>query len=369
MCIVLAVCCAIGCVKRTERIAVLEDGRIRLDTIFDGDTADVLGGDAVPNAATGWTIRDHHSTDDEGRKKLRREAHRLVEADAIPATYAAAGTRLEGIALRFPTTLSVEQRADGTYYHFKRVYERRPQAAHAYDKTRILESDEFKELTKDRDPEELTEEQRRKVARSLIEAHRAELTSFIDAAVLTCGDLPQDAVLAARAAALEAYDAIGAEAMDLILQDDDSASSELERIEEDAANRVQSAARAVMSKAGVSAVRIDAFIDAGKLADERHDITEELGDEEFVVMAHLPGRVIAHNSSDPWLDGTMTNRVEGDIMASEMHVKITTSEGQEADYQTQPYNIAWKFDGKALFDRDVVLMATSFVQNAQSADQ
>jgi hypothetical protein len=171
-------CCAAAtllgvaaCIKRSERITILADGSTLLQTAIEGDAADLRNGDALPESGAGWTVEERSETDQEGREKLTRTAHRqLAPGQPWPDSYAVAGSDVEELVLHFPTMLTIEQRPGGTYYHFRRVYLRRDHARTAFEPEQILESDEMRELQQKK-PEELTPEERGKMADAVLQAH------------------------------------------------------------------------------------------------------------------------------------------------------------------------------------------------------
>ena len=90
----------------------------------------------------------------------------------------------------------------------------------------------------------------------------------------------------------------------------------------------------------------------------------------------MPGRSIAHNSFgdssqffhdmlEPQEDENVTRhgKVESKVavMRNGQREIVTT----QHKYESRSNKVAWEFDGKALRDRDVVLMATSFVPNTE----
>ena len=53
------------------------------------------------------------------------------------------------MATSFPTTVRIDRRPEGTYYHFRRVYRARPAARIEFLRRMIVETDEIKELAFD----------------------------------------------------------------------------------------------------------------------------------------------------------------------------------------------------------------------------
>lgn len=367
----------IGCIKRSETITIFEDGRVRLETEIVGDPDDVLNGDAMPTALSGWQVTDRTETDAEGKEELTRIAKREIPAgQPLPSSYAPLDSRLDLIALQFPTTVTIEQRPDGTYYHFKRVYRRRDYAGVQYWKDKVMESDEIKSVTQ-KEPEQVTRGERTKLAEALIDIEAKQTAAFVEQAGLAIPDgISQDALLHARRAASNVFasNELTNQVIGLLGENDDAAADDLAGIEREVFSRVREAIAAGLADAGVRRTVVDQFLNQYELAREAFATTEDLGDETWLVGVVMPGRVIAHNSSgDP-------GRKFAELLEPVAQVGVTRQstieatvrvekDGQAQDvtsilsYESRSNKVAWEFDGEALRDRDVVLMATSFVPN------
>jgi hypothetical protein len=366
---------AVGCIKRSETITLFEDGRLRLTTEIVGDLDDVYNGDAMPTAESGWQIEDNIETDSEGKKELTRTATREIATGAeIPDSYAPPNSRLDLTALQFPTTVTIEHRSDGTYYHFRRTYHRREYSAVQYWKDRIMESDEIKDITQ-AEPQDLSDEQRARLAKALIDVEADQTAAYIEQTGLAMADtVSQEALLHARRGAVNAYKTGGLldQVVNLLGQDDDKIAQEVERLEAELHEQVRQAIETALRDASLRKPVIDQFFDRYELAREAFEITGDLSDESWFVGVEMPGRIIAHNSFgdssqffhdmlEPQEDENVTRRghVESKVavMKNGKHEIVTT----QHEYESRSNKVAWEFDGKALRDRDVVLMATSFV--------
>ncbi len=366
---------AAGCIKRSETITVFEDGRLRLTAEIVGDPDDVYNGDAMPTAASGWQIEDHLQTDSEGKKELTRMATRDIAAGAeIPDSYAAPNSRLDLTALQFPTTVTIEHRDDGTYYRFRRTYVRREYSALQYWKDRIMESDDIKDITQT-EPQDLTDEQRTRLAKALIDVEADQTAAYVEQIGLAMVDaVSQEALLHARRGAVNAYRAgrLLDEVVELLGQDDDKIAQEVERLEGELHEQVRQAIEKALRNANLRKPIIDQFLDRYELAREAFEITGDLSDESWFVGVEMPGRIMAHNSFgdsspffhdmlEPQKDENMTRhgKVESNVavMKNGQREIVTT----QHEYESRSNKVAWEFNGKALRDRNVVLMATSFV--------
>ncbi len=366
---------AVGCIKRSETITIFEDGRLRLIAEIVGDPDDVYNGDAMPTAESGWQIEDRIETDSEGKKELTRTATREIAAGAaIPDSYAAPNSRLDLTALQFPTTVTVEHRHDGTYYRFRRTYHRREYSVVQYWKDRIMESDEIKDITQT-EPQDLSDEQRARLAQALIDVEADQTAAYVEQIGLAMADaVSQEALLRARRGVLNVYKAGGLleQAVKLLGQDDDKIAQEVERLEGELHEQVHQAIEAALRDANLRKPVIDEFFDRYELAREAFEITGDLGDESWFVGVEMPGRIIAHNSFgdssqffhdmlEPQADENVTRQgqVESNVAVMKNGKReIATTQHK---YESRSSKVAWEFNGQALRDRDVVLMATSFV--------
>ena len=366
---------AAGCIKRSETITIFEDGRLRLTAEIVGDPDDVYNGDAMPTAESGWQIEDRIETDSEGKKELTRTASREIAAGAaIPDSYATPNSRLDLTALQFPTTITIEHRDDGTYYHFRRTYHRRKYSAVQYWKDRIMESDEIKDITQ-KEPQELSDEQRARLAKALIDVEADQTAAYVEQIGLAMADVvSQEAMLHARRGAINAYKAGGLldQVGNLLGQDDDTIAQEVERLEGELHEQVRQAIETALRDANLPKPVINQFLERYELAREAFEITGDLSDESWFVGVEMPGRIIAHNSfgdsSQFFHDMLEPHPVENVTRHGLVESKAAVMKNgkleivtMQHEYETRSNKVAWEFNGKALRDRDVVLMATSFV--------
>ncbi len=325
----LALFLAAGCIERAETIVIKEDGGARFVTVVRGDPGDVQGGDVLPSKETGWQVEDRTETDAEGKQTLIRTASREVAAGApLPASYAPEGSRAAQLGLNFPTTIQVEQADNGTYYHFRRVYPRRTWWTVEYLRQKAFENNEVKKLG-EMDPKTLTEAERAFLVDTLANYAADEMGTFLDlAAAGLSPPLPQRAFLDARRSARPIYHdkQLAARVVDLLT---DGAPVDLAPLEHEVRTRAKDAISVSLTDAGVPKDRIAAFLEAFEQVRETYELTKDLSDESWKVTVELPGTIVAHNAGEA--DSAAPNQVE------------------------------WRFDGKAFFDRDLVLMATSFV--------
>lgn len=334
---------AVGCINRKERITIYPDGSVKFKVKIEGDPQDVRNGDALPTVESGWDVTETIEKQDDGKETLKRTAKlKIAPGRAIPDSYAQKGGRLARTALRFPTTLVMEDRDEGTYYHLKRTYVRRPFNFAHYFEDKYLESEEFKAIV-EKAGDELTAAEHAKLAEVLIEIDELQTAAFVErAAARIDPPLAQDVLLQARQAALRVYQSedLSGQMIDILKSDRDDAFENLENTLRESQDKALSTS---LTAAGVHAGSVSEFMDLYALTREAYEITEDLEDETWEVVVEMPGRIVAHNSFE------------------------TSGDGEEERESAEPgFSIVkWTFSGDALRDRDVVLMATSFVPTSE----
>lgn len=335
---VLALALVAGCLDREETIEIAPDGSCTLRVQAKGDPNDVRNGDALPSAAGGWKVQENSTRDAEGKETLTLTAGLTVPAGApLPASYAPAGDPTEALALSFPTTVEIDPRPEGTYYHFRRVYRGREWRAIEYHRERLLETDEMKKIA-EQDPGKCTPAERAALVRALIDFARSEASTYLHLAAADMKPaLPQPAFLDALRAALAPLErpSLSTRATDLLSRE---ASDEIVALAVQLQQEMKIAVEDSLRNSEVPESAVRAFVERCEFHHRRRDIASDLGDENWTVTVDLPGRIVGHNSLD-------------------------------AAGASNGGRVTWKFGGKALFDRDVVLMASSFVAKGEGRDK
>jgi hypothetical protein len=347
----LALATSGGCLRRVEMIEVHPDGSATLMARFEGDPEDVQTGDALPREQSGWRVTCVEKQEGDKPKVMIDATRRIAAGAEIPATYAVDGEPAH--ALTFPTTITVEQRPNGTYYHFRRVYRARRWARYDFAPSDATNREEIEKVLKN-DPKEITDEERAMLAASLVRAERAKTLAYLDTGLERLRDaIRQDTRLAVRAGVAEVFaaDWLQKRARALLTHDEQSEETRLTLARVDAAVMAAldaSAGRQGLTDAMTARIR-DAFLDARA----EHAISRDLEDEAWGVGVQLPGRIIADNGNDEHARPTAPD--------SDEPVAPFTPDGSEDGFPRGPGRCGWYFEGEALYDRDVVLMATSFV--------
>ncbi len=342
-----------GCVERKESITVTRDGRVSMELRYKGDPSDFESGDAMPSEATGWLVETERETDSEGEESITLHAEQEFErGSTLPNTYSDPYDDDADLQLRFPTFLTIERAAGGTYYHFARTYERRPWAQVQYWQDFIMEGDTQK--LADKPVEEMTRDDRVALISAFAGIEVTKQVEFAKAALAECApDLPKHHWLIARQNLLHVFaedgmllekpslDFLGQENYldSLMARCDALGNGDHDACYEAEAERVLSISydavvQSLRDDAGFRASDVAAFHRSYERARRRHEISNRLGGHHFKVCVEMPGRIIAHNAD---------NRDDPN-----------EDDATEAE-------VCWEMDGNAIRDRKFDMMVTSFV--------
>ncbi len=310
-----------GCLERKERITIREDLSASIECEYSGDANDLTEGDAMPSERTGWMA--FIKPEDDNKATLTATIE-IAPGAALPGTFAAGP---DSVALQFPTGLTKEERADATYYHFRRVYQHRDDARYTWVK-RSLEQDSRNYELMHSDVEALSDDDRAKLIDRVRQIETDKELQFVEAGIAALKSRPQDTGLHIRMAVVKAGEAFDTEAAKALLTQ--PASPERDRAINAAAERylqsLRDAKDAALRAERLTPAEIQAFNDAETRDRAARMVTEDLQDEVWQVKVTMPGEIVAHNAT-------------------------------EADGGTA----TWDFDGPAVMDRDHILMVTSRV--------
>ena len=363
----LAVCT--GCFLRTETITIGRDGAVTMEVKFEGSAEEHETFDALPTRQSGWEVLESFRME-EGEKKYTVESSRRFGPDEeLPSGYAAAADPDADLVLEFPTSVRVEERRDGRYFFFRRVYAPRKWAYIQHWQDVFFDSD-MKRLG-EKPVEELTREQRRKIIQAFgsVEAHKQ--LEFARAALAEIHlNVPIEHRLMARESLLHVYRGCGFLAGDHSAKGSgeellapvgpsaDGTSDYLDRLIERCdsqddvgdcydteATRLLDEARgafvlSLRDEARLGGVGLAHFTEAYQRAERYHAITEQVGAHQFEITVSVPGTIIAHN-------------------ADEIEAGADEGAGQSA--------ATWRFDGSAFRDRPHELVVVSRLTPAEEA--
>ena len=319
---------SVGCVDRTETIAVEAGGTVRVRIEWAADHESELFPGRVPGPGAGWSIvRSQRHADDGTLEKHLLEAERgFAPAADLPDGFFPVGDPHADAYLHHPTTLEIERRADGNYHHFRRIY---PGRAWAYVAALDDQVKQAYEVAGDVEFEALPPEEQAAAVRMLAELEVKRTLVFARLAWRELEPASQDAWLDLRERvllAMETFDARYVASMLGALRNGDNELAleiETQRFEATVRGAMVRAAR----DAGLDADDLAAFDAALDWHRRYHQLTQGLAAERFTINVEMPGEIV----------GTNANRVAG-------------------------ATATWTFDGSALRDRDLELLVTSVVR-------
>ncbi len=324
---VLVAFCLVGCLERTETITVEPDGTVLIVAVFQTDQeGELYEGDAIPSDAGGWLV-DLEEVEKDGRRRFRLTAEgEFGPLFELPENYAVSGDPDAQLYLQFPTTVVIEDRADGVYYHFHRTYPARAWA-HIEALREVLLDEPTKKL-KDKDNDDFTSEDWKLVARSYTAFESAKLLTFARGAYLeTTPDAPQDAWLDVLGAFETLQGELDLDAIAEVMQIDDKDQREeaialaVKDWEERSFKTLDTSLRVFC---GYGGARMKDFMRRYQSRLKDYQVTAGLGDDAFAITVVMPGEIVASNA-----DEASSRRV------------------------------TWKFSGRRFRDRRVELMVTS----------
>lgn len=330
-----------GCIERKEHIAVRPDGSVRIKVTHTSESWDEMYlGDAWPRVEEGWMATNHSEINDEGKETFILDADAMIPSDAqLPSSYEISKDPFPGTSIRFPTELIIEERRDGTYYHFSRTYTARPWAY--VDAIRKEIESRFEDDDEEANsPQELAAEllapvspqaERDKQAqfiKALAEYESVKWEHFIRLALAdVVPEAPQDVFLNARQALFEATGGLDFEYLiDLMMQED---SEEKDAALEEEAQKFEQGARdgidqSLRESNWLSGSQIREFFRRLDWHQEYLNITEELEDDAFEITIEMPGEIVADNATGGSGDAVNWSFTGAEFRDREYRIMVTS---------------------------------------------
>ncbi len=325
---------ALGCVERREKLSIAPNGSVHYFVEHKSDSADDLyGGDIVPKPNAGWLVSQEVEKHDDGKQSYRFTAETMIaRGGRLPSNFAAPTDGDADLYVQFPTTLKIEKRREGTYYHFARVYSPRPWAAIETLEERIIRAPmaELKSL----DVAEWTPAQRQMVARALATFETEKMLLFArNAFRQATPDVAQDGWLAVQGFMRDCLNHLDYKAIAQLLEPREPGADEKARDQEVTAELKGYAElledqlkQALFTLAGYNGSQHTKFMVEFDRQKKAFEVTQDLGDDKFEITVEMPGRIIASNAES-----------------------------------TEGASVKWSFDGGVVRDREKELLVTSFV--------
>lgn len=320
-----------GCLDRKEHIVVRPDGSVKITVNHTSESwDDMYLGDAWPRLEGGWLAINSSKVDDEGKETFYLRAEATFPPDvALPSDYEIPQDHFPATSTIFPTELTIEERRDGIYYHFKRTYISRPWSYLAQPREMVEE--EIKGMD-DRELDELSPNERRQLIQTFARIEIVKLEAFARAALNDVAPLvPQDVWLDLHAALKSRVELVD---YDRIIElmgkageqaDEEALDEEAKKFEVGAMEEIDASLRRTGFLTGSEIREYFRRFDWHRTFYER---TEDTSDDAFTISVTMPGEIVGHN---------------GDKMSG--------------------HQVTWEFSGEMFRDRDYTLMVTSRVSD------
>jgi hypothetical protein len=323
-----------SCVERKEHLQISSGGSIQYRLEYASDSPDDLyQGDAVPKPAEGWLVSEEIEKHDDGNTTYHFKAESVFPPNRkLPAIFAAHTDSDADLYLQFPTSLKMEHRRDGTYYHFARTYLPRKWAQIAAMEERMVKAPlaEFQDVPF----EQWSPQQRMTAVRALAGFETEKMLEFArEAFKIATPDAAQDRWLLVADHLHDCVDRYDYQALLKLLelrepgQDEkargDAVAAELKSFSDMTSDQLKQAMYTVANFSGSQFTSFMAEFDRQKKA---YEISQDLGDDKFEIEVEMPGEIVASNA-----DSTAGNTAK------------------------------WSFDGEMMRDRELELLVTSRV--------
>lgn len=324
-----------GCVERKERLVISPDGSLLWQVNMRSDSLDdLLKGDAVPTPGGLWIVQQGEERDEEGKVTFTLAAETAIRAHRrLPDGFGTQAELAEGVALRFPTTVTIEKRKDATYCHFTRRYD-----ARVWRAVDSLREEHINSVAGGLgpDPALWTPEQRLAICQGFARFEVEKAILFARVAWLeTLPDEPQDQFLAVADEVRGLLLTLDYARLSNLLAPPPDAAAEagLEQAIELEGKQLQDSIVARLGEAaqgagGLEGSKAAMFLAACDRQRRIFEVTEDLNDDGFEIEVEMPGIVIASNASQ--LNGGASGNT-----------------------------VTFKFKGEQLHDNAIELLATS----------
>jgi len=295
-----------GCVERKERLNISPNGSLHYTVTCKSDSEkDLYEGDAVPRAIGGWIASQDIERDEHGKETYILKAEALfVPGAKLPSHFGLRTDADADLYLQFPTTVKVEDRRDGTYYHLARKYQPRPWAQIQALEERHVQGP-LKELS-DIEPELWTPAQREMAVRALATFETEKMLVFARAAFLhATPEAAQDGWLGVQKNLREALNNLDCRAMIKLLEPraatedekarDEAIQAELKGFGESLSDQLK---QSLFTLADYNGSQYNAFMVEYDRRKKCFEISEDLGDDRFEITVELPGVIVASNADE-----------------------------------------------------------------------
>jgi hypothetical protein len=316
-----------GCLTREITYSIGADGSAAVQFVARGDRTDIEQGDLMPPKGP-WEVKESEVTKPDGKKESVYEAKRsFARVEEIPPSFATAAARFPDAYLQTPVKLTKREEGNATVYEFTVTFKSRKWKEYEDLLSEIAGADLI-DLSKKYGFEKLTKDEQLTLCTATARwPLRIESDCIATALAKVSGPagIPAEKIQSVLLRIEDAFDRIVTkEAMAAIL-----AGPEAERGKafEDLKARARAAAEKVLDEEFAGAPYAEVL---KKIRDDvaretlEWEITNDLGDETFIVKVDMPGNIVQSNG----------DKIEGN-------------------------RVQWRFNAEKFRDADCVLSVTS----------
>lgn len=320
-----------GCLERTEKITVANDGSAVIEVSFKGDAQVLEGPQAFPSAPE-WTILESSIDSSTDQPQLTLRAAREVPyGSPLPESFANKESADYELDLQFPSTITVRHQGNLTYYEFRRTYKAMRFSAFELTEIPMLWDADLEERVVDSGLLNVSESDRDQYLDQFTTAlgyrfwrmNRELLVRLVLNELLKPADLD---TIAARAFTHFERTVTPEFLLAVMQEHDETIALTIDSLEQAMGDYFQSALVTAVGSADSIVVR--QFNQERARVKKEYRFAEITGAQEFTVELQLPGTV------------------------------LTTNGILEHD---EPGKVAWFFKGDKLHDADIPLYALSVV--------
>jgi hypothetical protein len=324
----------VGCLERDEDIEVRPDGSTAIKVQVKADRHDELSPGQVPTQASGWQVSTSQEKGSKGKvgRYVVTAVQEFAAGRPLPAVDGDPDDPNRDLYVHFPTTVTVDDRDDGTYYNFRRVYPARSFAqVNAFDD---LPGRQQIEKIQKQPRDQITDDQWRQMVEWFAKVEACKLLELAHQAYLDVTPaLPQDHWLRVYDQTMATIHELDMDTLVKLLRRDDqqAIAEEAGRFETNLALRLDGA---LLDAAGYSRDQLAAFKQRLAELKKKQHITDNLQGQSFVITLHLPGEIVGSNATE-----------------------------------TDANKVTWRLTGKWMLDREMELLATSRVPRGDRSDE
>jgi len=301
LCVLLLILTAGGCLRREITYNITKEGSCTVHFLASGDKNDLQSGDMLPSGPP-WELKRYERKKPNGKTESCLEAvAEFAKVGDIPASFAPKGAPLATAYLQAPIEFKTWKEKRDSFYEFRQTYKARSWARYD-DLLREEVGADLLELLRRYDFEHLTPDEQAAVLESLARWQMRIIYSHLELALQKTAaeqKLPKEAVRKTLRAAADYLD--GLVTFDLVKKRMALPDKERAKLwENDLAKAREQVRKLVLTNLKVSpdSKTFRRFAELLDLAEKEYEVTNDLGDDSFVVKVCMPGIITDTNAKE-----------------------------------------------------------------------